>query len=411
VDFTIVNVALPTIGRKLHFPESDLQWVVTAYGLTYAGFVLLGGRAADLLGRRRLLEAGLVVFTSASLGGGLATSDTFLIAMRGIQGLGAALVLPAALSIVTNLFPEGPERNKALGLWGGIGAFGGTVGLLAGGILTTYIGWQYIFFFNVPVGAAALVLAPKVIPESRIGSARRRYDPFGAVTITAALLVLVYAVSQAPQAGWATTQTAAMLAAGAGLLAMFFVIETKAAAPLLPLPLLRMRSVAGSNAVGFLLGASFITGRRAVVVGCGQGADAGYVAGLGFHRRVRHRRDRHQARPAALPRFGRAGPDGRPARPARRMVACMPRPGRGHHHRAGAAGPAPASGHRERGRLAAPVGRYSPSRQSARSMSAPRRWARGRSAGPMSRPSGPTASSRSASAWPPTRRARRTSTG
>jgi MFS family permease len=149
VDFTIVNVALPTIGRKLHFPESDLQWVVTAYGLTYAGFLLLGGRAADLLGRRRLLMAGLIVFIFASLGGGLATSDTLLIVMRGIQGLGAALVLPAALSTVMNLFPEGAGRNKALGIWGGVGALGGTVGLLAGGILTTYAGWQYIFFFNL----------------------------------------------------------------------------------------------------------------------------------------------------------------------------------------------------------------------------------------------------------------------
>ncbi len=161
VDFTIVNVALPTIGRRLHFPESDLQWVVTAYGLTFAGFLLLGGRAADMLGRRRLLMAGLVVFTGASLGGGLATSDTFLIVMRGIQGLGAALVLPAALSIVMNMFPEGAERNKALGIWGGVGALGGTIGLLAGGILTTYVGWQYIFFFNVPIGAAALILVPQ----------------------------------------------------------------------------------------------------------------------------------------------------------------------------------------------------------------------------------------------------------
>jgi len=259
VDFTIVNVALPTIGRRLHFPESDLQWVVTAYGLPFAGFLLLGGRAADLLGRRRLLMAGLVVFTCASLGGGLATSDTFLIVMRGLQGLGAALVLPAALSIVMNLFPEGTERNKALGIWGGVGALGGTVGLLAGGILTTYAGWQYIFFFNVPIGAAALILAPRVVPESRIGSARRRYDPFGAVSVTAALLVLVYAISQAPQAGWTATRTVAMMAAGAGLLAVFFVIETKVEAPLLPLPLFRLRSVAGSNAVGFLLGASFLT--------------------------------------------------------------------------------------------------------------------------------------------------------
>ena len=259
VDFTIVNVALPTIGRTLHFPESDLQWVVTGYGLTFAGFVLLGGRAADLLGRRRILAAGLVVFTCASLGGGLATSDTLLIVMRGVQGLGAALVLPAALSIVMNMFSEGAERNKALGIWGGVGALGGTVGLLAGGILTTYVGWRYIFFFNVPIGAAALVLAPRLIPESRVGSARRRYDPFGAVSITAALLVFVYAISAAPQVGWAAAQTVAMLSAGAALLAVFFVIETKVEAPLLPLPLFRLSSVAGSNAVGFLLGASFLT--------------------------------------------------------------------------------------------------------------------------------------------------------
>jgi EmrB/QacA subfamily drug resistance transporter len=259
VDFTIVNVALPTIGRKLHFPESDLQWLVTAYGLTFAGFLLLGGRAADLLGRRRLLMAGLLVFTGASLGGGLASSDAFLIVMRGIQGLGAALVLPAALSIVMNMFPEGEERNKALGIWGGVGALGGTVGLLAGGILTTYIGWQYIFFFNVPIGIAALILAPKVVPESRVGATRRRYDPFGALSITAALLLFVYAISQAPQIGWATTQTVAMLAAGATLLAGFFAIETKVEAPLLPLRLFRLSSVAGSNVVGFLLGTSFLT--------------------------------------------------------------------------------------------------------------------------------------------------------
>jgi EmrB/QacA subfamily drug resistance transporter len=259
VDFTIVNVALPAIGRKLHFTESDLQWVVTAYGLTFAGFLLLGGRAADLLGRRRLLMTGLVVFTGASLGGGLATSDTFLVVMRGIQGFGAALVLPAALSIVMNMFPEGAERNKALGIWGGVGALGGTVGLLAGGILTTYVGWQYIFFFNVPIGAVALILVPKVVPESRADSARRRYDPFGAISITASLLVIVYAISEAPVVGWAATQTVVMFSAGAGLVAAFFVIETKVEAPLLPRPLLRLRSVSGSNAVGFLLGTSFFT--------------------------------------------------------------------------------------------------------------------------------------------------------
>jgi EmrB/QacA subfamily drug resistance transporter len=259
VDFTIVNVALPTIGRQLHFSESNLQWVVTAYGLTFAGFLLLGGRAADLLGRRRLLMAGLVVFTCASLGGGLATSDTFLIVMRGIQGLGAALVLHAALSIVMNMFSEGAERNRALGIWGGVGALGGTVGLLAGGILTTYVGWQYIFFFNVPIGVAALAVIPKVVPESRVGSTRRRYDPFGAVSITASLLVFVYAISEAPQVGWADTQTVLMLSVAAALLAVFLVIETKVEAPLLPMALLRLSSVAGSNVVGFLLGTSFFT--------------------------------------------------------------------------------------------------------------------------------------------------------
>src|ERR1700753_4483228 len=215
VDFTIVNVALPTIGRKLHFAESELQWVVTAYGLTYAGFLLLGGRAADLLGRRRLLMTGLIIFTGGSLGGGLATSDTFLIVMRGVQGLGSALILPAALSTVMNMFSEGAERNKALGVWGGVGALGGTIGLLAGGVLTTYVGWPCIFLFNVPIGLAALVLIPRLIPESRVDTARRRYDPFGAVSITAALLVFVYAISQATQAGWGAAQNTAMLGDGA----------------------------------------------------------------------------------------------------------------------------------------------------------------------------------------------------
>ncbi len=259
VDFTIVNVALPTIGHQLHFPESDLQWVVTAYGLTFAGFLLLGGRAADMLGRRRLLMAGVIVFTGASLGGGLATSDTSLIVMRGIQGLGAALVLPAALSIVMNLFPEGAERNKALSIWGGVGALGATVGLLAGGVLTAYLGWQYIFFFNVPIGAAALILAARVVPESRAGGTRRHYDPFGAISITAATLAVVYAISEAPQVGWAAPQSVAMLSVGAVLLAVFFVIETKVEAPLLPLSLRRVGGVAASNAVGFLFGTSFLT--------------------------------------------------------------------------------------------------------------------------------------------------------
>src|ERR1700684_3292484 len=189
-DLAIVNVALPTIGRQLHMPESSLQWVVTGYALTFGGFLLLGGRAADLLGRRRILMAGLLVFTAASLACGLATTDSFLIPMRCLQGLGAAIVLPAALSIVMNMFPDGAERNKALGVWGSIGASGATVGVIAGGLLTRYAGWQYIFFLNVPIGAAALLLAPRIVPESRLAADRRRYDPVGAGTVSRRLSLL-----------------------------------------------------------------------------------------------------------------------------------------------------------------------------------------------------------------------------
>ena len=259
IDLTITNVALPTIGRKLHFPQQDLQWVVTAYALTFGGFLLLGGRAADLLGRRRLFMAGLAIFTAASLACALATTDTFLIIMRGVQGLGAAVLLPAALSIVMNMFAEGAERNKALGIWGGIAATGATIGLLAGGLLVRYAGWPYIFYLNVPIGAAALALARRVVPESRLAGARRRYDPLGAITITGALVMVVYAISQAPTVGWTAPRTLALLAAAAALLAGFLVIETRAEAPLLPLRLFRLKTLAGSNAVSFLLGASFFS--------------------------------------------------------------------------------------------------------------------------------------------------------
>jgi EmrB/QacA subfamily drug resistance transporter len=257
IDITIVNVALPTIGRKLAFSESNLQWVVTAYGLTFGGFLLLGGRAADLLGRRRVFMAGLALFSAASLACALATTDTFLIVMRGVQGLGAAIVLPAALSIVMNMFKEGAERNKALGIWGGIGAGGATVGLIAGGLLTRYIGWEYIFFLNVPIGVAAFLLAPRLVPESRLTTARRRYDPFGAVAVTGALLLLVYAISEAPQWGWSATRTVTLLAASAALLLGFFVLETRVEAPLMPLRIFRLKTLAGANAVGLLLGGSF----------------------------------------------------------------------------------------------------------------------------------------------------------
>jgi EmrB/QacA subfamily drug resistance transporter len=257
VDLTIVNVALPTIGRDLQFSESNLQWVVTAYGLTFGGLLLLGGRAADLLGRRRVLMVGVGVFTAASLGAGLASSDGFLIAMRGLQGIGAAIVLPAALSIVMNMFQEGAERNKALGLWGAIGATGGSIGLLLGGLLTRFAGWEYIFYLNIPIGAAVLVLAPRVVPESRLEGARRRFDALGAITVTGGLLLAVYAVSKAPETGWAAGSTVTLLAAAVALLIAFLVIETRVEAPLMPLRIFRSRTLAGANLVGFLLGASF----------------------------------------------------------------------------------------------------------------------------------------------------------
>jgi EmrB/QacA subfamily drug resistance transporter len=257
VDLAIVNVALPTIGQKLQFSEANLQWVVTAYGLTFGGFLLLGGRAADLLGRRRVLMIGLAVFTAASLGCGLATTDSFLIAMRGVQGLGAAIILPAALSIVMDMFQEGAERNKALGIWGGIGASGATVGLIAGGVLTRYAGWEYIFYLNVPIGAVSLLLAPRVVPESKLATARRRYDPFGAITVTGGLLLLVYAFSEAPQVGWGAARTVIELAVSAALLVAFLAIETRVEAPLMPLGIFRLKTLAGANAVGLLLGGSF----------------------------------------------------------------------------------------------------------------------------------------------------------
>ncbi len=257
IDLTIVNVSLPTIGRDLRFSQTSLQWVVTAYGLTFGGLLLLGGRAADLLGRRRILMLGLGLFTAASLACGLATGDAFLIGARAVQGAGAAIMLPAALSIVMNMFEEGAERNKALGVWGALGAAGATVGLITGGLLTRYAGWQYIFYLNVPIGAAALLLAPRIVPESRLAADRRRFDVAGAITGTGGLALLVDAVAQAPQYGWGAGRTVGVLAASAALLAAFLVIESRVKEPILPLRIFRLRTLAGANAAGLLLGGSF----------------------------------------------------------------------------------------------------------------------------------------------------------
>jgi EmrB/QacA subfamily drug resistance transporter len=257
IDLTIVNVSLPTIGRDLHFSATSLQWVVTAYALTFGGFLLLGGRAADLLGRRRILLFGLALFTAASLACALATAEVSLIAARAVQGLGAAIMLPAALSIVMNMFAEGAERNKALGIWGGLGAAGATVGLIAGGVLTRYAGWQYIFYLNVPIGIAALALAPRIVPDSRLATTRRRFDALGAIAGTGGLVLLVDAISQAPQYGWGATRTLALIAASVALLAAFLVIEDRVESPLLPLSIFKLRTLAGANVAGLLLGGSF----------------------------------------------------------------------------------------------------------------------------------------------------------
>ena len=257
VDLTIVNVALPTIGRDLHFSETSLQWVVTAYALTFGGFLLLGGRAADLLGRRRILMLGLGLFTAASLAAALATGAGFMIGARAVQGIGAAIMLPAALSIVMNMFGEGAERNKALGIWGGLGAGGATVGVIAGGLLTRYAGWEYIFYLNVPIGAVALLLAPRIVPESRLDTVRRKFDAAGALAGTGGLVLLVDAISQAPQYGWGATRTIGVLAAAAVLLAAFLLIERRVTDPILPLSIFRLRTLAGANIAGLLLGGSF----------------------------------------------------------------------------------------------------------------------------------------------------------
>src|SRR3954463_8358980 len=213
LDATIVNVALPTIQRDLHFSQADLQWVINSYTLMFGGFLLLGGRAADILGRKRIFIAGVLVFSFASLLNGLATTPGMLVAFRGLQGLGGALVSPAALSIVTTTFAEGPERTKALGVWSAIAAGGGAVGLLLGGILTETLSWEWIFFVNVPIGAAAAVLSARLITESKAEHAGA-FDVLGAVLVTSGLMVLVYAIVKAEAFGWGSGRTLGLAAIG-----------------------------------------------------------------------------------------------------------------------------------------------------------------------------------------------------
>jgi EmrB/QacA subfamily drug resistance transporter len=254
LDVSIVNVALPSIAKALHFSQDDLQWVVTAYAITFGGFLLLGGRAADLFGRRRVFLVGVVVFTAASFACGLASSENVLIISRAVQGLGAAIISPAALSIVMTTFEEGKERNKALGIWGAMGGSGAAVGVLAGGILTKYLGWEWIFFVNVPVGVLAFALSPRFVRESR-AEGQSSPDLAGALTVTAGIALLVYAISKAPDHGWETGWTLSRLGASIVLLAAFLVIEARVRHPLMPFSIFRVRTLAGANITGVLLGA------------------------------------------------------------------------------------------------------------------------------------------------------------
>jgi len=256
LDAAIVNVAIPSIGRDLKFSEEDLTWIPNAYALTFGGFLLLGGRMADLLGRRRLFMAGLVLFSVASLLGGFATSETQLVAARALQGLGAALLAPSALSMVTNMFAEGSERNKALGVWGAVSGSGGAAGVLLGGVLTEYAGWEWVLWVNVPIGVIAALLAPRLLVESRRETDLRHFDALGAITVTAGLSLLVFALVDTINEGWGSTQTLTLLALSVGLIVAFVLIELRSRDPLMPFGIFRLRTLTGANIAGLLIGAS-----------------------------------------------------------------------------------------------------------------------------------------------------------
>jgi EmrB/QacA subfamily drug resistance transporter len=253
LDIAIVNVALPSIQIDLGFSQESLQWVISAYALFFGGFLLLGGRIADILGRRRLFVAGLLVFSTASLLSGLAWSDQALIVARAAQGLGAAMITPAALAILMTTFQEGRERNTALGVWGAVGAFGAVAGVLLGGILTDLLSWEWIFFINVPVGLAAVALTPMLLAESR-DTQVRSFDVPGAVLVTSGMVTLVYVITQANQYGWGSVETIGLFSLAGALLVAFTVWESRVKEPLMPFSIFRIRTVAAANISGLILG-------------------------------------------------------------------------------------------------------------------------------------------------------------
>ena len=254
LDTAIVNVALPTIQEDLGFAPENLQWVVTVYGLTFGGFLLLGGRAGDILGRRRLFITGLVLFAGFSLLCGFASSSGMLIAGRALQGFGAALLAPSVFSIVSVMFREGAERNKALGVLGAIGGSGAAIGVLLGGVFAEFIGWEWIFFINVPIAAVALFTVPIFVKESKAAGLSREFDAAGAISVTASLMLFVFAVTQTTSVGWTSAQTIGCLIASAALMVAFLVIETRVRSPLVRLGFFRQRTPTAANLVGFGLG-------------------------------------------------------------------------------------------------------------------------------------------------------------
>ena len=255
LDVAIVNVALPSIKADLNFSQTNLQWVVSAYAIMFGGALLLGGRLADLLGRRRLFMAGLALFAASSLLCGLAWSESSLIAFRAVQGLGGALLAPAALSLLMTRFAEGRDRNLALGIYGAASGSGAAVGVLLGGVLTSYLSWSWIFFINVPVGVAAIALAPLLLQESRADVTHRHFDFPGAASITAGLMLLVYAMTRATSDGWGSGSTLALLAGAAALVLAFVAIELRSPSPLLPLRIFRSRTLSAANAAMAIVGA------------------------------------------------------------------------------------------------------------------------------------------------------------
>jgi EmrB/QacA subfamily drug resistance transporter len=255
LDVAVVNVALPSIKTDLGFSSASLQWVVSAYAILFGGTLLLGGRIGDLLGRRRVFMVGLALFTASSLACGLAWSEASLIAFRGIQGLGGALLAPAALALLMTTFAEGEERNRALGIYGAASGSGAAAGVLLGGVLTSYLHWSWIFFVNVPVGLAAIALTPVLLRESRAALGHRHFDLAGAATITGGLMLFVYALTEAASHGWGTPRTLGLIGISAVLVALFVWIEHRAAAPLLPLRIFRLPTLGAANVTMAIVGA------------------------------------------------------------------------------------------------------------------------------------------------------------